>query len=194
MSNDELHDLHRKRENEEDYFRKQDLELIETMRKAAAAERGRRELGDRTGLTDPELLKEVEQLGFTLDTIGLLPLVPVLQVAWAEGSVTAAERALIADLAGHRGIVKDSPAGRQLALWLETRPPQSVFTRATRLIKAMLAAGSQETHDLTADDLVKYCERIAAASGGVLGIHKVSSEERAALVEIEATLKGRPQP
>lgn len=191
MTND---DLYGKRELEEDYFRKQDLELIEKMRKAAAAERGRQELGARTGLTDPDLLREVEQLGFTPDTISLLPLVPVLQVAWAEGGVSAAERALIVDLARHRGIAKDSPAGRQLAGWLDTRPPQSVFTRATRLIRAMLAAGSQETHDLTADDLVKYCERIAAASGGILGLAKVSSEERAALAEIQEALKGRPQP
>jgi hypothetical protein len=191
MSSD---DLHVKRENEEEYFHKQDLELIEKMRKAAAAERSRRDLGARTGLTEPDLLKDVEQLGFTLDTIALLPLVPVLQVAWAEGRVTSAERALIEDLAKHRGVTKNSPAGRQLAVWLEMRPPQSVFTRAMRLIRAMLAAGAQETHDLTADDLVKYCERIAAASGGILGIHKVSSEERAALVEIEAALRGRPQP
>lgn len=187
-------DVRGKRENEEDYFRKQDLELIEKMRKTAAAERSHRELGARTGLTDPDLIAELERLGFTTETIGLLPLVPVLQVAWAEGGVTAAERALIADLARHRGIDKDSAAGRQLTEWLEAPPAPSVFARATRLIKAMLAAGSQETQDLSADDLVKYCERIAAASGGILGLHKVSSEERAALSEIQDVLKGRSQP
>jgi tellurite resistance protein len=190
MSNDDL--IHRRRENEEEYFRKQDQELIEKLRRASAAEKARRDLDAVTGLHDPELLKEVELLGFTAETASLLPLIPILQVAWAEGSVSAAERALILDLAGHRGIVHNSPAGRQLASWLDHAPAPSVFTRAMRLIKAMLASGSAES-GLTADDLVKYCESIAHASGGILGIGSVSAEERAALEQIETALKGRGQ-
>ena len=42
---------------------------------------------------------------------------------------------------------------------------------------------------LSADALVKYCEDIAAASGGLLGIGKVSSEERKLLSSIAAELK-----
>jgi tellurite resistance protein len=184
-------DVRRKRENEEDYFRKQDQELIERMRKASAADRARKELGERTGLHDPELLQELEQLGFSPDTIGLLPLVPVLQVAWAEGGVSPAERKLIVDLARARGVVEGSPADHQLQEWLSHRPAPHVFTRAGRLISAILAAGSPEMHDLTADSLVKYCETIAAASGGILGLGKVSPEERAALSQIQTALKGR---
>jgi tellurite resistance protein len=184
-------DRRQKRENEEDYFRKQDLELLERMRKAAAADRERKELGARSGLHDPALLKELEQLGFSPDTLSLLPLVPVLQVAWAEGSVSPEERKLILDLAGKRGIAEGSEADRQLKDWLTNRPQQDVFLRAGRLITAMLAAGSQEMHDLSADDLVKYCESIATASGGILGLGKVSAEERAALSQIQGVLKAR---
>ena len=182
----------RKRDLEEDYFRKQDQELIEKMRRAAAAERSREQLGARIGVSDPALLKEIEQLGFTADTLSLLPLVPVLQVAWAEGGVSAAERSLIVDLARRRGIAEGSAADAQLADWLTTRPPQSVFAGATRLINAMFAAGSEDTRGLTPDDLVNYCESIAAASGGMLGLARVSREERAALAQIQAALKARP--
>ena len=56
---------------------------------------------------------------------------------------------------------------------------------------AMIAAGSPEIRDLSADDLMKYCESIAAASGGVLGLGKVSAEERAALAQIQGLLKAR---
>jgi hypothetical protein len=184
-------DVRRKRENEEDYFRKQDQELIERMRKAAVADRARKELGERTGLHDPKLLRELEELGFSPDTISLLPIVPVLQVAWAEGGVSPAERKLIVGLARARGVAEGSPADRQLEEWLSHRPSPQVFTRAGRLISAMLAAGAPEMHDLTADDLVKYSENIAAASGGILGLGKVSPEERAALSQIQAALKER---
>lgn len=180
-----------KRDLEEEYFRKQDQELIEKMRKAAATDEARRALGAQSGISDPALLSEIQGLGFTSDTVGLLPLVPILQVAWAEGGVSAEERALILDLARKRGIVEGSAAGEQLKQWLAEKPRQDVFIRAGRLISAMLAAHSTETGSLTADDLVKDAEAIAAASGGFFGLNKISKEERAAIAQIQAALRSR---
>jgi hypothetical protein len=180
----------RGRSLEEDYFRKKDKELIEKMRRAAEASGAREEMGKRTGLTDPEMLKELEALGFTPDTVVLLPLVPLVQVAWAEGGVTPAERSLVVKLARARGIQEGEAADRQLSDWLDRRPGEQVFSHATRLIKAMLAAPGHG--DLSTDDLVKYCESIAAASGGILGmLGLVSAEERQLLATLAAELKGR---
>ncbi|MND07691.1 hypothetical protein D3C83_298500 [compost metagenome] len=53
----------------------------------------------------------------------------------------------------------------------------------------MLASPGQT--DLTADDLVKYSESIAAASGGILGINRISAEERQLLKALADQLKGR---
>jgi hypothetical protein len=187
MADDFLSD--RRRTHEEDYFRRKDRELVEKMRQAAAAEQARRELGAKTGLTDPDLLRELQDLGFTPDTVSLLPLVPIVQVAWAEGGITPAERKLVLELARRRGIEAGSAADLRLADWLERQPSADVFARATRLISAMLA--SDAPRDLTAEDLVKHCESIAAASGGMLGIGRVSAAERAMLEQIAAQLKTR---
>lgn len=170
----------RGRSLEEDYFRKKDRELIEKMRQAAAAEAARLELSAKSGLQDPELLKELQELGFTPDTVVLLPLVPLVQVAWAEGGVSDAERKLILQLARSRGVSEGSAADRQLAGWLAERPDPQVFASASRLIRAMLDSGSSALPE-SADDLVKYCEQIAGASGGIFGINRVSAEERAIL-------------
>jgi hypothetical protein len=179
----------RGRSLEEEYFRKKDRELIDRMREAATAAQARADMGARTGLTDPQLLDELQALGFTPDTVALLPLIPVVQVAWAEGGVTAAERALIVKLARTRGIDQGSAADLQLADWLDRRPSEEVFSRATRLISAMLASPGQER--LSADDLVRQCESIATASGGIFGINKVSPEERQLLASIADALRGR---
>jgi hypothetical protein len=180
------------RKREEDYFRRKDRELLEKMRAAAAADQTRKELGTATGIEDPALLQELESLGFTPGTIALLPLVPVLQVAWAEGGVSAAERAMIVNLARQRGVQGGSAADAILTEWLDTRPAEDTFRKASRLIAAMLdqpAAGGQQ---LSADELIRYCEQIASASGGLFGIGKVSAEERAALEQIARGLKSRP--
>ncbi len=176
---------------EEDYFRKKDRELIEKMRAASAADDARRELSSRTGLQDPALIQDLQALGFSPDTAILLPLVPLVQMAWAEGGVSDAERKLILQFARARGVEESSAADRQLAEWLSKRPDPQVFARAGRLIRAMLDAPAAAAGTLTADDLVKYCEDIAAASGGILGINRVSSDERALLNTLARDLKQR---
>jgi hypothetical protein len=185
----------RGRSLEDDYFRKRDQELTERLRSAAAADRARAEteqvrteMGQRTGISDPELLRDLVARGFTPDTVVLLPLVPAVQMAWAEGGVSGAERDLIVKLARSRGVVEGSAADQLLAGWLSARPGDQVFAQATRLIRAMLAAG---TYDLTPDELVQHYESIAAASGGVLGMARISAEERRLLTQLADGLRGR---
>lgn len=175
---------------EDEYFRNKDRELIEKIRQAAATDQVRQDLSSKTGLSDPDLLRELQDLGFAPDTVSLLPLVPVVQMAWAEGGVSTAERDLIVNLARSRGIEAGSAADQQLTAWLANRPSDAVFGHAGRLIRAMLDSGAT-TAGLSAEDLVKHCENIAAASGGILGIGRVSAEERALLARIAQDLNAR---
>jgi hypothetical protein len=187
MADDPLAD--RRRAHEEDYFQKKDRELIEKMRQKARAEQERRELGAQVGVTDQEVIDELAELGFTPETVRLLPLIPVLEMAWAEGGVTPAERKMVTEVARARGIESGTAADRQLAEWLDRRPSQDVFRRATRLINALVSTGGRVA--LSPDDLLKYCEAIAEASGGILGIGRVSSEERTTLARIAEEIRGR---
>ena len=185
MEHDSLQE--RGRALEEDYFRKRDRELIEKMRAAAAIEQARADMGAKTGL-DAAATKELQDLGFTLETLSLLPLVPLVQVAWADRGVTVEERAAVVKLARARGIAEGSAADRQLGSWLTTKPAESVFTQATRLISAMLDS-APDVLGMSPDDLVKHCESIAQASGGVLGMGTVASDEKAILKSLAGALK-----
>lgn len=158
------HIAERGRSLEDDYFRKKDQELIERLRSAALADRARAEadqaraeMEQKSGISDLELLRDLEARGFTPETVMLLPLVPAVQVAWAEGGVSAAERDLIVMLARNRGVAEGSDADQMLAGWLSNRPGDEVFSQATRLIRAMLEAG---TNDLKPDELVKNYELV----------------------------------
>jgi hypothetical protein len=55
----------------------------------------------------------------------------------------------------------------------------------------MLASGAPAGANLSAGDLIRYCESIASASGGIFGIGKISAEERALLAKIADALKGK---
>jgi hypothetical protein len=178
------------RSREDEYFRRKDRELVERMKREAVLNQERQELEAQSGIHDPALLQELQALGFTPETVSLLPLVPIVQVAWAEG-ISEAERTLIVQFARERGIAMGSAADEQLAEWLGNRPSDEVFTRATRLIRAMIDNPATDRTDLRIDDLIHHCEEIAAASGGVMGFRKISAEERALLEQIESALKTR---
>jgi hypothetical protein len=181
--------LYRKRAHEEEYFLKKDLELIDKIKQKAKAEQQLRALGEGIGVTDPEISRELADLGFTVQTVRLLPLMPVLEMAWAEGGVTAGERKMVVEVARARGIEEGSTADRQLTEWLDRRPDEEVFRRAGRLISALFESGGR--FNLTRDDLLEYCAAIADASGGLFGFGRVSSDERATLERITNEIKSR---
>jgi hypothetical protein len=179
------------RAREEEHFRKRDRELIEKLRQADASAKARLALEQEAGVHDPQMLRELDLLGFTPDTIALLPLVPVLQVAWAKAGVSSAERSLIVNLARSRGIAAGSAADRRLKEWLDHQPSEETFHKATRLIAAIIDSPDRGALHVSGNELFEYCDRIAHASGGIFGIGRVSPEERAALEEIAAAVKKR---
>jgi hypothetical protein len=176
---------------EEEYFRRKNREIVDRMQLEARNEQARREMGAQIGLDDPEMLRELQKLGFTPETVALLPLVPVVQVAWADGDVADAERSAIFKVARARGIAEGSAAYHQLSAWLSDRPAPGVFEGATRLIRAVVDSPATAEGKLSADELVGYCESIASASGGLFGLKRISSEERELLSSLAAQLRSR---
>jgi len=179
------------RAREEEHFRKKDRELIEKLRQADRDAKAKRALEQQTGIHDPAMLQDLRALGFTPDTIVLLPFVPMLQDAWANAGISDAERSMITNLARTRGITAGSAADQQLTEWLEHRPSEETFRKADRLIRAVIDSPGGGALHLSADELIALCDRIAHASGGIFGIGRVSHEERDALAEIAAAIKNR---
>jgi hypothetical protein len=183
----------RGRSLEEDYFRRKEQEVIEKMRRSAAADAQRRQLGEIAGIADDDILRDLHALGYTPETMMLLHLVPLIQIAWAEGSVSDKERDLIVQAARSRGIAAGSTADAQLSRWLSQRPSEELFDKTLRAIRAILESRSPEERAASERDLLSLSTAIAAASGGIFGMGAVSEDERAILARISAQLEHRKQ-
>jgi hypothetical protein len=179
---------------EEDYFRRKEKEVVEKLRRNAAAEAERRRLGEQTGVANEEVLRDLQELGYTPDTLSLLHLVPLIQTAWAEGSVSDGERDLILQAARARGIEAHSSAGQQLNGWLAQRPSEELFEKTLRAIHAILQAASPEVRAASERDLLSRCTAIASASGGILGFRAVSDAEHQILEHITQVLEKEKKP
>ncbi|MBM4244179.1 MAG: hypothetical protein FJ148_10235 [Deltaproteobacteria bacterium] len=175
----------RRRSYESEYFQRRERELIEKMRARARELAEAHEMGQATGISDDEVLKALHDLGYTRETVTLVHLVPLLQVAWTDGSVSAAERAGILEAARLRGVEESSPAYRQLVGWLEKKPLDGFFEDSLRLIGDLLSAMPDDARVEARTTLLAFALAIAEASGGILGIGpKVSKEERTAIDRI----------
>jgi hypothetical protein len=179
----------RGRSLEEEYFHRKEREVIEKMRARAAAEEQRRRLGEKAGVADEDVLRDLQELGYTSETVMLLHLVPLIQTAWAEGGVSEKERALIVKAARSRGIAEGSTSDEQLKTWLAKRPSDELFEKTLRAIRTILEAQPIETREASEKDLLSLATAIASASGGIVGFLAVSEEERQILAHISDELK-----
>ncbi|MBX7222122.1 MAG: TerB family tellurite resistance protein [Blastocatellia bacterium] len=178
-----------KKSKEEEYFHKKEQELVAKMRERTAKETQLKALGEAVGVADEDVLTLLQDLGFSRETVSILHLVPLIQVAWADGSVTSQERNLINQLAAQRGITPDSPASVQLNQWLTVQPSKTFFETSLRIIHFVLDHTTKESEKENPSDLVGFCLRVAKASGGFLGFgHKISEEEQEVLSKISETL------
>jgi hypothetical protein len=109
----------REKAMENSYFRDRDAKLVERLRQEASSTTSPRALADKLQVDNPDLLLRARQAGVTADTAPAFFLAPLVQVAWAEGSVRKAERETVLRIARERGIEKGSPAYAQLAEWLK---------------------------------------------------------------------------
>jgi hypothetical protein len=179
----------RRRVQEEEYFRRKEQELIEKLQQRGREEATRRQMAERTGVADEEVLRNLQELGFTPDTVMLLHLVPLLQMAWAEGGVSDRERDLIIEAARAHGIGKGSAADQQLTTWLVQPPSDAVFERALGAVAAILQARTSDERESSQRDLVSRLTSVASASGGILGFGKISAEEQQVLTRVSEEIE-----
>jgi hypothetical protein len=177
------------RASEEEYFRKKERELIEKLKRKAATEAQRKGLAEAIGLENQQILDVLQEMGFDRSTVVLLFLFPLLQVAWSDGEVSGEEQALILRAARTHGVEEGSAAYEKLTGLLRTQPAPVLFERALTVIHDLLRFQKGESRQSVSTKLIDACERVAAASGGFLGVgSKVSANENDVLRRVSAAI------
>jgi hypothetical protein len=177
----------RARSKEDEYFLRAETELLEKVRARVAKEAERRALGEYHGIQDEEVLQAFEEAGYDRDTVQVLHLVPILQVAWVDGEISKAERAEILKIAAARNVAEGSPAHAKLLSWLEAPPSPQFFERTMEIIGRLLQIFPDEKRESLQSDVMAASLAVAAASGGFLGLGgKVSVDEKYLLEKFAA--------
>lgn len=186
----------KERGEEAQYFRRLDEELLRKLRERARLDEMTALLAEKLQVEDPVLLQQVVAQGVSLETGPAFLLAPLVQIAWAEGKVTAEEREVILAMARERGIEAGSPAHTRLLEWLAHRPSDLLFETSASCIRHGLALLPEPERQERIRQVVAACRRVAAVSGGgklarFLGLaHAVEQREEVVLAAITARLAG----
>ncbi|HKE16905.1 MAG TPA: hypothetical protein VKB80_18660 [Kofleriaceae bacterium] len=176
---------------EEEFFHRLQSDQIEALRGELERKDTRDQLRAACGIADDVVLDQLLALGLSGVTMTAVSMVPLVWVAWADGTVQEAERKAVLKAAHERGIDDGGAAHKLLAGWLERPPKQELFDAWGAYTRALVDTLVPSQRTQLRGQIVGMARKVAEAAGGFLGIHRISHKEEVALRAIEAAF-GQP--
>ncbi len=172
---------------EDKFFIEQDRQLIARRAELRKMAETRDALASVSGIKDPEVLELLVKLNVRPETLAAMTAIPLVEVVWADGEVDAREKQVVREFADSHGLTPGSVGRELLERWLEHRPDPGLLAAWQRYIEALCARLSAEQCQQLKDEILRNVRAAAEASGGFLGIGKVSDQEKAVLDKLESS-------
>jgi len=177
----------RRRTLEAEFFAKRDAERIRALREKLAEKAELEALATAIGIQDPEVLQHLRALELKPEIVAAIGIVPMIEVAWADGELDAKERKAVLAAAAAHGVPEGHPAHGVLDLWLESRPGPELRNAWKHYVEAVCEGMSAEARATLKGEILGHATAVAEATGGFLGLgSKVSKSERAVLDDLAA--------
>jgi len=139
-------------------------------------------------MTESHVRDALRSLGMDRMSFRALPLLPLVQVAWADGEVQQEEREMILELAREKYQLNDEGM-MLLRNWLHHAPSKDYVERGQEALVSLCVRdlGAHLDRGIL-EDVVALSQRVAAAAGGFFGLGAVKRSETHALNQIAEAL------
>jgi hypothetical protein len=174
---------------EDAFFLERDRVLVDRRAQLHRMERTKEVLREVSGIEDSAVLDQLVRLNVSAESVAALAVVPLIEVAWADGHVDDDERAVVEAHARKHGIREGSIESDLLHQWLAQRPSPALIEAWQRYVEAICARLEPADRAKLKDELLQDVRAAAAASGGLFGLGAVSAEERAVLEQMESCFR-----
>jgi len=169
----------RRKALEEEFFKKHNERLAKDLRLKRMTEEAKAEIGRASGIADEEVLDKLVELGMAAETLAAMTLVPVVEVAWADGKMDDGEHRAILKAAEEQGIARGTPSFALLDDWLVNRPPPRLLSAWRDYIGALCEEMLPEERRKLKSEVLARAHAVAKAAGGFLGLgNKISGDGR----------------
>jgi DNA-binding phage protein len=175
---------------EEEFFKRQNAELLAAMRAKLETERAGQELANTAGLNDEQVLARLLDAGVTPAAVTAMAVVPLVAVAWADGKLDEGERNQVLRYA--RTLAMGEEATSLLTSWLVAAPEPVLFDTWVEYVRNLLPRLDQPARDeLKATTCLRAAAVAEAAAGEPYGVgRQISAEEQSVLRRVEAAFEG----
>lgn len=179
----------RRRGLEEEFFARENRELLGRMREKQSAQEEREALREASGISDEVMLDRFVEMGLSAETVAALTLVPLVEVAWADDTLDRKEReAILASARERPDVGGGGLVTSLLENWLDSRPDESLFNAWDGYARALADQMDEATKERFRGDIMDLVHEVAEAAGGTLGLGRVSRAERETMARIERCL------
>ncbi len=183
---DKVRGLHEKAQALTDsFFAEENARILRELREATVREEKKKEFREYLNIDNDEVLEALVELSVEPETLVAFALVPLVEVAWADGEIQPKERDAIVSAAIEQGVSEGSPTHTLLKNWLQKPPnPKLLETWKGYIEELMSSLGDRSREHLKSGSLGR-ARAVAEAAGGFLGVASISAAEKKMLEELE---------
>jgi hypothetical protein len=169
---------------EESFFAAENDRLLRSLREQAAMAERRAAFKEALNVNDEAVLDALVALELAPETVAAFSVVPLVEVAWADGKIQSKERAAILKAAQERGVTEGTATHDLLVGWLDRKPDQVLMDTWKAYAHALYGSLEPELAAALKERMLGRTRALAEAAGGFLGIGAISDAERAVLDEL----------
>lgn len=136
-----------------------------------------------------ELQTSLASLGLHAETLRAIGMIPMVEVAWADGRLAPEERAAILEAADSLGLERGSESYALLSSWLAAAPDPEIFQAWRDFVETLIPRLSIEGQLRLKGHVVDRARAVARAAGGVVGLRRVSGREERVMIRLAAVFE-----
>ncbi len=182
--------VRRGRALEDEFFHKENQRLLEKLRHMKRMEESKEALAETSGIANDATLESLLELNIHAQTLAALAIVPLIEVAWADGHVDKKEQQAILAAAHASGLHRGHAGYELLESWLAHQPQSKLLETWEQYIQELCKQLSKEERESLEAQFLGRARSVAEASGGFLGLgFKVSKAEADVLETLEKAFR-----
>ncbi len=170
---------------EDSFFARENERILRELREASVREEKKKEFREYLDIDDDEIVNALVDLEVEPETLVAFSLVPLVEVAWADGEIQQEEREAIIKAAIERGVEESSPTCNLLRNWLQTKPSPELLEVWKSYVEALKPSLGDRAKAHLRDGTLDRAREIADAAGGFLGVATISAAEKKMIEELE---------
>jgi hypothetical protein len=171
---------------EDFFFFKQDLALAGEKRQLQNMEHNLKTISEISGITDEAILRKLIELNIQVEVLATLSIIPLVEVAWADGKIDDKEREAILKAEESFGVFEGQVNRTLFEHWLQNHPPKGMIESWIFYMQGLCQLLGKNERRALKTELLQRARKVAEVeSGKPKAKSKISRRKEEVLLQLE---------